>query len=298
MSNSGGRLVLISTPIGNLGDMSPRSLEALSSADSVACEDTRRTGSLFAHFGIAHDPFIVCNEHTEATAGAEILSRINRGEVVALVSDAGTPAVSDPGQRVVQAVIDGGGTVEAIPGPSAALVGLVVSGLATDRFCFDGFLPRKGAERSDRIDEYVAERRTIALFEAPHRVERTVTDLHAVLGDERELVLARELTKTYEEIWRGSLREAVEFVSKREPRGEYVLILGGAPRKLDTVEALTAALEKEAADGVSRRDAVETVVALTGAKKRQVYDLALNLDFASPEQRAKGSASPGQRAES
>lgn len=286
MSNPAGRLVLISTPIGNLGDMSPRSLEALAAADSVACEDTRRTGSLFAHFGITHDPFIVCNEHTEATAGTEILARINRGEVVALVSDAGTPAVSDPGQRVVQTVLAGGGSVEAIPGPSAAIAGLIVSGLATDRFCFEGFLPRKGSERADRIGEYVAERRTIVLFEAPHRVERTVTDLREVLGDERMLVLARELTKTYEEIWRGTLGEAVEFVSQREPRGEYVLILGGAPKKLDSTEALVAALEKEAADGVSRRDAVETVVALTGAKKRQVYDLALNLEFSSPERRA------------
>ena len=279
MSTSRGRLVLVSTPIGNLGDMSPRSLEALSVANSVACEDTRRTGSLFAHFGIEHEPFIVCNEHTEAAASAEILSRIDRGEVVVLVSDAGTPAVSDPGQRVVQAVIEGGGHVEAIPGASAALVGLVVSGLATDRFCFEGFLPRKGVERTTRIEELVAERRTVVLFEAPHRVERTVTDLHAVLGAKRHLVLARELTKTYEEVWRGDLGGALAHVAEREPRGEYVLILGGAAQRLDTVETLTAALEKEAADGATRRDAVETVVAMTGAKKRQVYDLALNLDF-------------------
>ncbi len=276
-------LILVSTPIGNLGDLSPRSIEALAAADSVACEDTRRTGSLFAHFGIAHDPFIVCNEHTEAAASAEIVSRISRGEVVALVSDAGTPAVSDPGQRVVQAVIEQGQHVEAIPGASAALVGLLVSGLATDRFCFDGFLPRKGADRVRRIGELVTEARTVVLFEAPHRLARTVNDLVEALGGDRSIALARELTKTFEQVWRGSLADAATYCDGHEPRGEYVLVLSGATPVDTSPEALTRALRREAEGGATRRDAVETVVAMTNAKKRQVYDLALQLDFSMPD---------------
>ena len=277
----GASLVLVSTPIGNLGDLSPRSIAALTEADSIACEDTRRAGSLLAHFAIAHDPFIVCNEHTEAAASAEIVARIGRGEVVALVSDAGTPAVSDPGQRVVQAVVDAGQRVEAIPGASAALVGLLVSGLATGRFCFDGFLPRKGQERRDRITALKDEPRTVVLFEAPHRLERTLEDLRLALGDDRPIAVARELTKKFEEVWRGSLEEAVAYHSKNEPRGEYVLVLGGATPGETTDAALLEFLRRESKSGATRRDAVETVVSMTNAKKRQVYDLALQLDFTS-----------------
>ena len=271
--------MLVATPIGNMGDMSPRAIDVLTNADSVAVEDTRRTGALFSHFGIAHDPFIVCNEHTEAAAAAEIVARIGRGEVVALVSDAGTPAVSDPGQRAVEAVIEAGYRVEAIPGSSAALAGLLVSGLATGRFCFDGFLPRKGAERSTRLSELANESRTVVLFEAPHRLVRTLTDLAAVLDGERRVVLARELTKTYGEVWRGSLAEAVVLYEDREPRGEFVVVIDGSAPVASTDDSLLEALQREADGGASRRDAVETVVAMTGAKKRQVYDLALRLDF-------------------
>lgn len=272
-------LVLVATPIGNLGDLSPRSIEALTTADSIACEDTRRTGSLLAHFGIAHDPFLVCNDHTEAAASAEVVARIERGEVVALVSDAGTPAVSDPGHRVVEAVIAAGYPVEAVPGPSAALVGLLVSGLATDRFCFDGFLPRKGAERARSIDALVNESRTVVLFEAPHRLERTAADLRDALGDDRQITLARELTKKFEEVWRGTLGEVPAHLAANQPRGEYVLVLAGAAPVDASETALRAALTREAEGGATRRDAVETVVSMTGAKKRTVYDLALELDF-------------------
>ncbi len=271
-------LVLVATPIGNLGDLSSRAIDALTSADSVACEDTRRTGSLFSHFGIPHDPFIVCNEHTERSAGEEIVNRISSGQMVVLVSDAGTPAVSDPGQRVAETVIAAGHDVVSIPGPSAVLVGLTVSGLVTDRFCFDGFLPRKGAERSQRISELVTEQRTSVLFEAPHRLVRTIADLAAAMGPERKISLARELTKRYEEVWRGTLAEAVAHTEAVEPRGEYVLILEGAAEQEVTEASLLDALRRELASGQSRRDAVATVVAMTGAKKRQVYDLALQLD--------------------
>jgi len=280
----GPKLVLVATPIGNLGDISARAIEELTNADSVACEDTRRTGSLFAHFGIAHDPFIVCNEHTERTAADEIVSRIAAGQRVVLVSDAGTPAVSDPGQRVVDTVVAAGHDVESIPGPSAALVALTLSGLATDRFCFDGFLPRKGRDRSERLSELVHERRTTVLFEAPHRLARTTADLAEALGD-RRVVLARELTKRYEEVWRGTLTGAVTHTIDVEPRGEYVIVLEGAAHKSAvTDEGLRAALSAERDAGTSRRDAVDTVVAMTGAKKRQVYDLALQLDFGVDEE--------------
>jgi len=279
-SDGAGRgpfLVLVATPIGNLADMSPRAIDELRLADSVACEDTRRTGALFAHFSISHDPFIVCNEHTERAAAAEIIRRLSRGQTVALVSDAGTPAVSDPGHRVTRAVIDSGYQVRSLPGPSAALVGLTVSGLASDRFCFEGFLPRKGADRSQRLAMLETEGRTSVLFEAPHRLARTVEDLARVLGGERQIVLARELTKRYEEVWRGSLSEAQHHVGAVEPRGEYVLIVDGAVVTEATNEEITEALLREFSEGASHRDAVAAVVALTGAKKRQVYNLALLL---------------------
>jgi len=271
-------LILVATPIGNMADLSPRARDVLANADSVACEDTRRTGSLFAHFGVAHSPFIVCNEHTERAAAEEIVRRIESGQTVALVSDAGTPAVSDPGQRVTQRVIAAGHEVRSIPGPSAALVGLTVSGLITDRFCFDGFLPRKGAERGRRLERLEREERTSVLFEAPHRLERTIRDLERHLGPERQVALARELTKRYENVWRGSLAEAMVHATDVEPRGEYVIIVEGAPAHEASDERLIEALQRELQAGASRRDAIAAVVELTGAKKRQVYDLALQLD--------------------
>ncbi|MFT7473845.1 MAG: 16S rRNA (cytidine1402-2'-O)-methyltransferase [Verrucomicrobiales bacterium] len=271
-------LILVATPIGNLGDISQRALEVLSAADSVACEDSRRTGSLFAHFGIPHTPFIVCNDHTERAATEEILSRVAAGQTVALVSDAGTPAVSDPGQRVVEAAIERGIAVQSIPGASAVLVGLTLSGLGTDRFCFDGFLPRKGGDRTLRIGALIGEQRTVVLYEAPHRLARTMSDLAEQLGGSRQVVLARELTKRYEEIWRGTMAEAVKHTIDVEPRGEYVVIIEGAAEIEVTEESLMEALRVEMASGASRRDAVAAVVHMTGAKKRQVYDLALQLD--------------------
>ena len=274
----GPSLVLVATPIGNLGDITPRALEELAEADVVACEDTRRTGSLFSHFGIEHAPFIVCNEHTERAASDRVVDLLAAGKTVALVSDAGTPAVSDPGQRLVEAVIEAGHVVRSIPGASAVLVALTVSGLVTERFCFDGFLPRKGKLRSRRIAALATEERTSVLFEAPHRLQRTVQDLEEALGPDRQISLARELTKRYEEIWRGSLEEAVAHTTEVKPRGEYVLVVEGAARAEVTEELILAALRDELEAGASRRDAVAAVVSLTGAKKRQVYNLALQLD--------------------
>lgn len=277
----GPMLVLVATPIGNLADISERALVELGRADSVACEDTRRTGSLFARLGIEHTPFIMCNEHTERRAAEEIIARIGAGERVALVSDAGTPAVSDPGQKVVEAVLDAGFGVESIPGPSAALVALTVSGFATDRFCVEGFLPRKGAQRTQRLNDLRTEQRTSVIFEAPHRISKTVDDLQAAVGGDRRAAIARELTKRFEAVWRGTLSDAATHLVETEPRGEYVIVLEGAGEAPVTEEMLRAALQTELDSGCSRRDAVDAVVSATGAKKRQVYDLALQLDSSS-----------------
>ena len=224
-----GRLVLVATPIGNLGDLSPRAVEALADADVVACEDTRRTGKLLAHAGVSAPRLLVVNEHTEKASAAEIAKLIAEGNTVALVTDAGTPAVSDPGAKVVNAVLKVGADVEAVPGPSAALSALVVSGLPTGRFCFEGFLPKKGRHRTDRLHALSVEPRTMVLFEAPHRLARTLGDLASALGGEREMAIVREQTKLHEEVWRGTMADAVTWVGESEPRGEYVLVVAGCP---------------------------------------------------------------------
>ncbi|MCB1284066.1 MAG: 16S rRNA (cytidine(1402)-2'-O)-methyltransferase, partial [Microthrixaceae bacterium] len=196
---------LVATPIGNLGDISSRAVKALTDATLIACEDTRRTGQLLRHLGIGHRPFVVLNDHTEREVVDRLVAAATGGERVALVSDAGMPAISDPGYLLVRAAIAAGVDVEVIPGPSASLAALVVSGLATDRFVFEGFLPRKGAERSRRLADVASQPRTVVLYEAPHRVRRTVADLVDACAPERRVALARELTKLHEEVWRGTL---------------------------------------------------------------------------------------------
>jgi 16S rRNA (cytidine1402-2'-O)-methyltransferase len=222
-------LVLVATPIGNLGDLSPRAAEELAAADVVACEDTRRTGRLFAHLGVAAPAMLVVNDHTEARAVRDVLGRLDQGQRVVVVSDAGMPGISDPGERLVAAASAAGHRVEVVPGPSAALAGLVASGLPTGRFVFEGFLPRKGSGRSERLAAVAAERRTVVLYEAPHRLARTLGDLIGACGATRRVALARELTKLHEEVWRGSLASALERCAEIEPRGEYVVVLDGAP---------------------------------------------------------------------
>ncbi|MEO6989276.1 MAG: 16S rRNA (cytidine(1402)-2'-O)-methyltransferase [Aquihabitans sp.] len=270
-----GRLVLVGTPIGNLGDLSPRAAEALAAADVVCCEDTRRTGRLLQHIGVRVPSLKVVNDHTEEGAITEVLDRLARGERVVVVSDAGMPGVSDPGERLVAAALAAGHHVEVVPGPTAAISALVVSGLPAGRFVFEGFLPRKGSGRTARLAELAGEQRTVVLYEAPHRVARTLADLAATCGGDRQVVLARELTKLHEEHWRGTLAEAVVRVAEVEPRGEYVLVLDGAEAPpAATDEAIVAALAQARADGASTRDAVAAVVDRLGVAKRRVYDLA------------------------
>jgi len=278
-AGSAGSLVLVATPIGNLGDLSPRAIQALTDADVIACEDTRRTRHLLSHEGIpAGRRLVTVNDHSEAAQVPTLLARLDRGERVVLVSDAGMPGVSDPGERLVAAVAAAGHRVEVVPGPSAALAALVVSGLPTGRFCFEGFLPRKGRARAERLAEFAVERRTTIVFEAPHRVHETMSDLAGALDPLRRVVIARELTKVFEEVWRGSLADAVAHLAATEPRGEYVIVLDGAvapppagPGDVD--RALRIRLDA----GVDKRTAIAEVAAELGVPKRQVYEAAISL---------------------
>ena len=275
---SAGSLVLVATPIGNLGDMTQRAIEALQNADVICCEDTRHSGKLLAHFGVTGKKLIVINEHTEYDAREEIVSLVSSGSIVALVTDAGTPGISDPGERLVVAVVEAGGNVTAVPGASALTMALVISGLPTSRFVFEGFLPRSGAERTDRLAMTTTESRTIVLYEAPHRLAKTLSDLTTACGAMRRVVLARELTKLHEQIWRGTLQDANMLVAATEPRGEYVIILEPAkPPAPPTDEELVAAIKAEIAKGVSRKDSAARVSARFGVAKRHVYELALQV---------------------
>ncbi|MBS1847406.1 MAG: 16S rRNA (cytidine(1402)-2'-O)-methyltransferase [Actinobacteria bacterium] len=270
-----GALVIVGTPIGNLGDMTPRAIEALSSADTIACEDTRRTGRLLAHFGVTAPKLIVANEHTERLVCADIVDRITAGERVAFVSDAGMPVISDPGGAVVEAVLEATLPVEVVPGPSALDTAIASSGLPSGRFCFEGFLPRRGSERAARIRALAVEPRTTVLYEAPHRLARTLGDLRVACGATRRVAILRELTKLHEEHWRGSLADACTLVAERDPRGEYVLVIAGAEAPSEaTDDDIRRALSIERDAGATTRDAVDTVAANLGAAHRRVYALA------------------------
>ncbi|HEX2028855.1 MAG TPA: 16S rRNA (cytidine(1402)-2'-O)-methyltransferase [Nitriliruptorales bacterium] len=273
-----GRLVVVATPIGNLGDLSERAAVALRTADLVAAEDTRRTGRLLAHVG-ATTPQISYHEHNEESRLPALLERIAAGGTVALVSDAGTPAVSDPGYRLVRACLDAGLCVEAVPGPSALLNALVVAGLPTDRFVFEGFLPRRGGRRRVRLEELAQEPRTAVLYVAPHRAAGDLADLASALGDDRPAALCRELTKLHEEVWRGTLGELAERAAQGSVRGEVTLVVGGAParrRAVPTPDELAGAVASMVGAGVSKRTAIAQVAADAGVPRRDVYQAVVD----------------------
>jgi 16S rRNA (cytidine1402-2'-O)-methyltransferase len=267
-----GALVLVATPIGNLGDLSPRARAELDGADCIACEDTRRARWLLDQLGSAVPPLLVVNDHTEPARVPEVLARVRRGERVVVISDAGMPAVSDPGQALVQAARAEALAVQVVPGPSAVLAALVTSGLAPGRFAFEGFLPRKGSARSTRLAELADERRTVVAFEAPHRLVRTLADLAAALGAERPVVVTRELTKVHEEVWTGTLGDAVAHWSATEPRGEFALVVAGAPPAAEPDDARVHDAARAAlAGGASRRDAADEVAATLGIGRKRAY---------------------------
>ncbi|HUY42212.1 MAG TPA: 16S rRNA (cytidine(1402)-2'-O)-methyltransferase [Acidimicrobiales bacterium] len=274
---SQGRLVVVATPIGNLGDLTPRALEVLASADVVYCEDTRRSRTLFsAHALTPKSPLQSLHEHNEAERCAQVIERVRAGQVVALVSDAGTPGISDPGERVVAAVAEAGLVVTSAPGPSAVVAALSISGLASGRFVMEGFLPRKGAERHRRVEQWGHEERTIAFYESPQRLGATLREL-AALWPFRRVVVARELTKLHEEVVRGTLDEVARRYEDHEPLGEIVVMLEGVVevRVVDDDE-IRRALALSFSRGASTRDAVDEVAAALGVARRHVYQLALD----------------------
>lgn len=271
-------LVLVGTPIGNLGDLTPRAVEALREADAICCEDTRRTGRLLQHAGIERTPLIVVNDHTEEAATPGVLARLAAGAQVAVVTDAGMPGISDPGERLAAAALAAGHEVRVVPGPSAAVTALVASGLPTGRYAFEGFLPRKGSGRTERLAEVAAERRTVVLYEAPHRLARTLADLVAACGPDRPVAIGRELTKLHEETWRGTLAEAVAWAEAHPPRGELVVVLGGAPpAPAATGDDVDAAVTARLAAGDSPKDAAAAVAKALGVPKRVAYEAATRL---------------------
>jgi 16S rRNA (cytidine1402-2'-O)-methyltransferase len=273
-----GKLILCGTPIGNLEDTAPRLLRTLERADIVACEDTRRTRKLLSHFGIQVRDLVSYNETNERRRAAELVKRIVGGETVALVSDAGMPGLSDPGYRLVRAAVEHDVNIEVVPGPSAAISALAISGLAPGRFVFEGFLPRKSGERRRHIEELIAEKRTLVFYESPHRIADSLEDLADILG-EREAALARELTKMYEQVVRGNLRELAEHARREPPRGEITLVVQGAvgdargevnPRELAT------RARRLMAEGMERREALHEVAQSAGVPRRAVFDALLD----------------------
>lgn len=272
-----GTLVVVATPIGNLADVSTRAAQTLAAVDIVACEDTRRTGKLLQHLGVSGTRLLRLDQHRERAGADVIIETLAAGGRVALVSDAGTPSVSDPGERVIADVLDAGYEVSSVPGPSAALAALVVSGLPTDRFVVEGFLPRRGAERSQRIAELAAESRTAVLFERPQRMAATLAELADVCDTSRRVALCRELTKLHEEVWRGSLADAVDVAL--DERGELVVVIEGAdPESVADDDAIATAVRRRLTAGRSRRDAVSDVATALGVPRNTVYDIALTID--------------------
>ena len=273
-----GKLVLVATPIGNLSDITARAVEALREADVICCEDTRHSSKLLQHIGVSDKPLLVVNEHTEHDSRDKIVALVAEGKVVALITDAGSPGISDPGERIVRAVVDAGGVVSATPGPSAAIMAVTLSGLPAGRFVFEGFLPRSGVERKESLEMVAIETRTTVLYEAPHRLHKTLADLELMCGSQRRIALAAELTKIHEDVWRGTLRDAVKRHADSEPRGEFVLVLdGAAPAAPPTDDEIIVALRAEIAAGVTRKDAASRVSARFGVSKRHVYELTLSL---------------------
>ncbi len=274
-----GRLVLVATPIGNLGDLSPRAVRTLEASDVVCCEDTRRTRELLSHAGITRKRLLSLNEHNEAERIPGVLARVRIGELVAVVSDAGTPGVSDPGGRLVAAAVGAGLAVEAVPGANAALTALIVSGLPMERFCFEGFLPRRGSERHRRLEAIGVEERTVLLHESPQRLAATLVELNAACGDERQVAVARELTKLHEEVWRGTLAEAVAWFSDSPVRGEVVVVVAGMVRGATEVDEseLESRLIEKLASGSGVRDAAAAVAMQLGVPRRRAYEKALGL---------------------
>ncbi len=274
----GGTLYLVATPIGNLADLSQRAIKTLSEVDFIAAEDTRNTLRLLTSLCISNT-LVSYHEHNKTSAGQRILERLLAGESCALVTDAGTPAISDPGEDLVALCAENGVPITAVPGACACIDALTLSGLDTRRFVFEGFLPVKGRERRERLCALCRESRTFILHEAPHKLRVTLGDLCDTLGGERRIALCRELTKLNEDIMRTTLASAVEYYERQEPRGEYVLVIegGGECRAEQDGEKMTPveAVEHFEAEGMSRSDAIRAAAKHTGMSRNEVYAAVL-----------------------
>lgn len=277
-TTASGRLVIVATPLGNLGDISRRALELLASADLVYCEDTRRSSTLFSAHAIAVNGRLrAMHEHNEASLCEEIVEHVASGRVIVVISDAGTPGISDPGARVVAAVAEAGLEVTTAPGPSAVVAALTISGLATERFCMEGFVPRKAGDRARLYAQWVNEPRTIVFYESPQRLATTLAEM-AVHFANRRVCVAREITKLHEEVVRGTVQQVAELMGARDVIGEVVVVLEGAPdAPLLDDDFVRAALAEQLTSGATTRDAVTFVAQSLGVAHRVVYRLALEL---------------------
>ncbi|MBH8552151.1 16S rRNA (cytidine(1402)-2'-O)-methyltransferase [Nostocaceae cyanobacterium CENA357] len=273
-----GTLYVVGTPIGNLEDMTFRAVRILQTVDIVAAEDTRHTGKLLQHFQVK-TPQVSYHEHNRSSRIPELLEHLVNGKAIALVSDAGIPSISDPGYELVKACIEVGITVVPIPGASAAITALSAAGLPTDRFVFEGFLSAKTQQRREHLESLQSEPRTLIFYESPHRLREALQDLAEVWGSDRQIVLARELTKLYEEFWRGTVAEAIAHYSQRDPQGEYTLLVAGnPPNQTQLTEAqLKAELQQLINQGISRSQASRQLAKFTSLPRRQIYQLALSI---------------------
>lgn len=271
-----GKLYLVGTPIGNLGDLSPRAMQTLRDADFIAAEDTRVTMKLLNHFDI-RKPLVSYFEHNKYASGAKILERILAGESCALVTDAGMPAISDPGEELVRLCAEGGVEVLVVPGPAALVSAVALSALPSGRFCFEGFLSTSNKSRREHLEGLRGEKRTMIFYEAPHKLMRTLEDMKSTFGAQRRITLCRELTKIHEQTIRTTIGEAVEYFTATPPKGEFVLVIEGAPeQELElTLDDALALVERYRAEGLSRRAACKKAAAETGLSSKALYDASL-----------------------
>ena len=283
MENNGiGKLYLCATPIGNLEDMPVRAVRIMKEADLIAAEDTRNSIKLINHFEI-DTPMTSYHEYNKTDKAKVLVDKILAGQTIALITDAGTPGISDPGEELVRQCVEAGIEVLSVPGPAACINALIVSGLPTRRFCFEAFLPSDKKEKAAVLEELSKETRTIILYEAPHRLVRTLNELNEVLGGERQIAVCKELTKKHETVYRATLKEAVTYYEANEPRGEYVLVIEGLDRKVIVKEkqeewqkmSVEEHLEYYMEQGIEKKEAIKLVAKDRGVAKRDIYNLTI-----------------------
>ncbi|MEG3437634.1 16S rRNA (cytidine(1402)-2'-O)-methyltransferase [Pannus brasiliensis CCIBt3594] len=274
-----GKLYVVGTPIGNLEDMTFRAIETLKKVNFIAAEDTRHTGKLLQHFQIA-TPQISYHDHNRVSREGELLEILSRGQDIALVTDAGMPGISDPGYELIHACLQAGIEVIPIPGVTAVITALAVSGLPTERFCFEGFLPTKEKSRKARLESLQGEERTMVFYEAPHRIVKTIEDFRETFGKARKIVLGRELTKLYEEFWRGTISEAMDYLTGKQLKGEFTIVVTGTTES-DTVQLSDEELKRELKQimekGINRSQASRQLAQVTNFSRSYLYKLALEI---------------------